>query len=172
MFGSSCVAIDRLSANGRRTGAILHLLALYQMFIRLSKTYEDDKVATNKFLFYPYSTLSKGRDPTMAFHLDDFQDNCYNSQGYVQMNFWIALKEVKGYPISFVKSDSTEQKRDPGNTGLQYFNSNREPDNKNKFLFIPDMKKGQVVVFKGSCCLVGSRQGSFSELLQVFRLPF
>lgn len=125
-------------------------LAAEAIVENLSKTFQDDRVERIDYGVHPYSTSSEDRDPSGYFHLDNFLYGLSDYPDYDQYNYWIPLKDVEGRPISFVKSDSTEQKRDPGDDDLQYFDHDLEPADMNKFFYIPGMKKRQLAVFEGT----------------------
>jgi hypothetical protein len=63
------------------------------------------------------------------------------------MSNWIALIDFEGRLISWTKSDSTEQKRVPGDDSTQDFAHDLE--SANKHVLIRNMEKRQVVVFNG-----------------------
>jgi hypothetical protein len=130
----------------------------------LSKTYQGDKVEAKDSVFNTFSTSSsEDVAPASVFHLDDrYSDSSDSHEYYVQLNYWIALKDVKGRPLAFVKYDSTKQKRVLGDDLPQLFDHDLIDDLEpvNELFYIPSMKKGQIVVFKGTELWHGTREST------------
>jgi hypothetical protein len=61
------------------------------------------------------------------------------------LNFWIALKDVRGRPLAFAKSSTVSQE-----IVHNRYHGSLDYDPKIKYTYIPDMKAGEIIVFYGS----------------------
>jgi hypothetical protein len=70
------------------------------------------------------------------------------------LNVWIATEDVQGYPLAFVRSDSVNQDR------VNFYRTNRDTalayDDQHRYTFVRNMKKGEMLVFKGTHVFHGS----------------
>jgi hypothetical protein len=108
------------------------------------KKNNDDKFSGGGPEYFS-SGSNPGRDPNSGFHRDIHFDGDIVS---FQLNIWIARADISGYPLAFIRPGSVKE----GNTdqSLKGYDADYE------YVFVPDMKKGEMLVFKGQEVFHGS----------------
>lgn len=88
---------------------------------------------------------------------------------------WIALEEVTGYPLAFIRSPSIDKRKmEDAKTGRgpKTFSHERYHD----VVYVPNMKKGEMIVFDGSAVVHGSprlmKEGDRESLVATFGIKF
>jgi hypothetical protein len=94
--------------------------------------------------------------------------------GFSQLNVWVALEDLTGFPLSFIRSNSIDvekMKNAKSKKGKRTFDHDPGHD----VVLIPDMKKGQMIIFDGCSVVHGTPRlvksgGSRDSLVATFRV--
>lgn len=90
------------------------------------------------------------KNPAVMFHKDTSRGQQFH------LNFWIATADVHGYPLVFVKPNraiNPDLILDSWSDGLDQF---LKVDPHQTYLMVPEMKAGQMLVFRGTHVFHGS----------------
>jgi hypothetical protein len=114
----------------------------------LIKTSPDIIVGNTYSSFYSTDTEIDGRIPVGKFH----RDSILGSSEYL-LNFWIVMsEEVNGRPLAFVKPSTVVS-----SGGFDMFASGTlKHDAKHEYIYVPGMKRWEMLLFRGSGMYHGS----------------